>query len=89
MATIIPHDQGTQEWQEWRKTGLGGSDAPVIMGVSPWNTPYKLWAERCGLLAPRRSNSAMDRGNALEPKIRAQYELIRDLEMQPVCPVEF
>jgi putative phage-type endonuclease len=34
------------EWLEWRMEGVGASDAPVIMGVSPWKTPYQLWKEK-------------------------------------------
>ncbi len=65
--------QGTQEWLEMRKNYLGSSDAPVIMGVSPWRTPYQLWEEKQGLLAPQPSNPAMQRGIALEPQARQAY----------------
>lgn len=35
-----------------RRTFLGGSDAPVVMGISPWKTPYQLWLEKTGQAAP-------------------------------------
>lgn len=31
-----------------RRTFLGGSDAPILMGVSPWKTAYQLWLEKTG-----------------------------------------
>lgn len=31
-----------------RRTFLGGSDAPVVLGVSPWKTAYQLWLEKTG-----------------------------------------
>ena len=40
--------QGTSEWLENRKNHIGASDAPVVMGVSPWDTPYKLWENKLG-----------------------------------------
>ncbi len=35
-----------QEWLQWRRKGIGASDAPIIMGASPWTTPYQLWREK-------------------------------------------
>ena len=37
-------------WLKKRKNGLGGSDAAVIMGLTPWKSPYALWAEKTGLI---------------------------------------
>ena len=33
---------------EVRKTGLGGSDCAVILGMSPWKTRYELYLEKTG-----------------------------------------
>jgi len=35
-----------------RKAFIGGSDAPVILGVSPWKSPYQLWLEKTGQEEP-------------------------------------
>src|SRR5947207_2817387 len=61
-------------WHEERRGGLGGSDAPVVMGVSLHKTPYMLWAEKRGMVPPAPPNPAMARGTALEPVARAAYE---------------
>ena len=37
---------------EDRRTFIGGSDAPVILGISPWKTPYELWQEKTGKVEP-------------------------------------
>lgn len=72
------------EWLAWRKQGLGSSDAPIVMGVSQWCTPYRLWEIKTGIYEkPEMSNRAIERGNALEPKARAQYELEHDIDMPP------
>src|SRR5438034_10240332 len=57
-----------------RRLGLGGSDAPIVMGVSPYRTRYMLWAEKRGLIPHAPPNPAMARGTALEPVARAAYE---------------
>lgn len=69
--------QSREEWLKYRKGGIGSSDAPVIMGVSPWSTPFKLYLDK---IEPEvkedDSNSFIkQKGNDIEPRIRAYYEL--------------
>jgi putative phage-type endonuclease len=69
--------QNSKEWYAWRGKGLGASDAPAIMGDSPWTTKFELWGQKTGLL-PRPdlhpfAVSAMERGKLLEPKVREWY----------------
>ena len=65
--------QNTPEWLEMRKSKVGASDAPIILGVSPWKTPFQLWEEKLGLSAPPQMNNAMRRGHELEPIARQAY----------------
>ncbi len=76
--------QGT-EWLEWRMNGLGASDLPIIVGVSPWNTSAKLLLEKTGKLHPKESNWQMRRGISLEPEARSVYEASTGLKMIPSC----
>ncbi len=57
MSALIQH---SNEWLELRKNKIGASDAPIIMKVSPWKTPYRLWEEKLGL-TECVSNQAMKR----------------------------
>jgi predicted phage-related endonuclease len=34
------------DWFKARKKGIGGSDAAVVLGISPWKTPIRLWREK-------------------------------------------
>ena len=34
------------EWLEWRKRGIGGSDASVVCGISRYKSPVELWLEK-------------------------------------------
>lgn len=56
-----------QQWHEWRSQGIGASDAPVVMGVSPFKTLNQLWEEKV-LGKKQEDNAAMARGRELEPK---------------------
>jgi len=76
-----------ENWHEWRKQGLGASDAPVIMGISPYKTRYQLWEEKTGLADHSAGNWATKRGNEMEPRARADYEMRNNIEM-PVAFVE-
>jgi len=66
--------QGTQEWLELRKKYIGSSDAPVIMGVSPWKTPYQLWQEKTGFEEHNQENRNTQYGKMMEPVARSAYE---------------
>lgn len=35
-----------------RTAYLGGSDAPAVLGVSPWRTRYRLWCDKAGIEQP-------------------------------------
>lgn len=73
-----------QSWLEWRKTGLGASDAPIVMGVSPWTTPHQLWEYKTGKSIRQDSNWATRRGNEMEPRARAYLELQLNLDFPPI-----
>ena len=32
-----------EDWLEYRKAGIGGSDASVVCGVSRYKSPVELW----------------------------------------------
>lgn len=83
--TLIDLDQNTDAWLDWRKGGIGGSDAPSIMGVSPWETPLSLWQRRLGKVPAKVMSNAMQRGHDLEPVARALLEREVGLLFEPLC----
>lgn len=82
-------EQGSSEWKLYRQRKIGASSAPVIMKKQlKWSTPFKLWKEMMepagNGIAAQKSNWAIDRGNRLEPAVRAKFELVYDLSMPAV-----
>lgn len=75
--------QGSQEWLKLRKSKIGASDAPIIMGVSPWRTPYQLWEEKLGMNAGQKENAAMRYGKAMEEVARQAYQEVVGVEVSP------
>jgi len=67
--------QGTPEWLEMRKKYIMASDAPAILGLSPWKSVYQVWEDKLGLSLPVEDNWAMKRGRDLEPIAREAYVL--------------
>ena len=57
--------------KENRENYLGGSDIPIIMGISPFKTRYELLLEKAGLKEIEEVDNEYTRyGNVMEPKIR-------------------
>lgn len=67
--------QGSPEWLEYRRTKIGASDAPIIMGESPWNTPDQLMKNKL-LGIHNEINFWMQRGIDLEDSARQCFENI-------------
>jgi putative phage-type endonuclease len=67
--------QSEDEWRAERRQGLGGSDAPVVLGLSPWKQPFTLWGEKIGRLEePVLDSDAVEMGKILEPAILRRYQ---------------
>jgi len=81
---IVNITQRTEEWHEWREGCIGASDAPVIMGVSKWMTPYELWLKKkYGLHS--EDNAAMARGRIMEEQARHAYMHSSKVPVSPAC----
>jgi len=56
-------------WLNWRREGLGASDIAGVLGISPWASPWSVWADKAGLLPPEPENEHMAAGRWLEAAI--------------------
>lgn len=70
-------------WLQVRRSGLGSTDVPVILGVDTRRTPVDVWLEKTGKAAPRKRNESqrMKVGRELEPIIARMYEEVTGLEL--------
>lgn len=48
---------------------LGASEIAAILGLSPWTTPWEVWARKTGRLTEEKESAALDAGVALEPVV--------------------
>jgi len=87
MSTILRLEQGSTEWLAHREKYRNASETPIVMGVSPWQTPYQLWLEKTGRAEPKVT-FPMQRGKELEHTARAAYEALTGNVMQPLVLVD-
>lgn len=80
-------EQGTPEWHEFRKKGIGGSDAPIITGLSKYKTPYQLWQIKLGLADNDKESFIADVGSRMETSARARFALETNIDVIPVCAI--
>lgn len=63
-----------QRWLAERRSGIGGSDAAAILGLSPWTTPVQVWLDKTGRAPEREETEAMRIGTELEDFVARRYE---------------
>lgn len=70
MAANIEIHPDREAWLEARRDGIGGSEAPIVLGVSPYSSPMELWAIKTQRVEPKPATRRMELGNRFEPLIR-------------------
>ena len=85
-ALMLVNTEGMdrQEWLEWRRQGIGGSDASVICGLNKWKSPMELWLEKTGQVEPKEAGEAAYWGTRMEPIIREEFTRKTGLEIEPM-----
>lgn len=76
MSAIIlasTADMPYEDWLEYRKQGIGGSDASVVCGISRYKSPVELWMEKTGQLPYQEAGEAAYWGTQLEALVRAEF----------------
>jgi putative phage-type endonuclease len=61
------------EWLDFRKVGIGGSDVAVICGINKYKSPLQLWMEKIGQVDPEEAGEAAYWGTLMEPIIRTEF----------------
>ena len=82
--------QGSPEWLAHRRTTRNASDAPAMMGSSPYVTRAELvrqYATGVQREIDERTQAIFDRGHEVEPALRALAEKIIGEDLYPVTGV--
>jgi putative phage-type endonuclease len=64
-----------ESWLAARNQGIGGSDAPAAIGISPWKGRFALWSEKVGLVeqADLSNVAAVQWGSRLQYAVGSGY----------------
>lgn len=68
------------DWLEDRRTSIGASEYPAIMGFSPWSNAAKVWDSKKYEVKDERGNADMERGNRSENAILDLWLAERNLD---------
>lgn len=73
---------------ENRNLYIGGSDIPIILGISPFKTRFQLLQEKAGVVENTfTGNEYTAYGDEMESKIRHYINFDRDLPYFPTCQI--
>lgn len=70
---LLPPLTDRDEFVAWRAEGIGASDIAGILGLSPWESPWSIWAAKSGQLDPVDMTDAMAHGLWAEHSITRWY----------------
>lgn len=73
LAETINADPNDPAWHEARRTFIGASDAPAVLGISPWATPLDVWASKLNIGQQFTGNLSTDMGHALEELVASKW----------------
>lgn len=46
QALVKTKDMSHEDWLQWRKRGIGGSDVAAIAGLSKYKSPVGVWLDK-------------------------------------------
>ncbi len=74
LSLIHTADVTREEWLNWRRKGIGGSDAAAILGLDRYRSPFEVYADKVGLKSDEPDNEAMRQGRDLEDYVCKRFE---------------
>lgn len=70
------------DWLDWRRKGIGGSDASVVCGINKYKSPVELWLDKTGQLPYDEAGEAAYWGTVLESLVRSEFTKRTGLEVR-------
>lgn len=76
---VKTEDMAREEWLEFRKKGIGGSDVGAICGINKWKSPIAVYLDKIGAMPNQEKDEvATERmyfGNVLEEVVAREFSL--------------
>lgn len=71
-----------EEWLDFRKSGIGGSDASVVCGINRYKSPMELLMEKTGRQPHQEAGESAYWGTQLEPLARDEFTKRTGIEVK-------
>lgn len=87
MSTIVLTSTDNlpyEDWLEYRKLGIGGSDSSVVCGINRYKSPVELWMEKTDQLPYQEAGEAAYWGTRLENLVRTEFTKRTGIEVKKV-----
>jgi putative phage-type endonuclease len=86
MAIVLASTEGMPyaDWLEYRRLGIGGSDASVVCGINKYKSTVELWAEKTGQLPRQEAGEAAYWGTRLESLVCEEFTARTGIAVTPV-----
>ena len=81
---VLDLEQGTEEWLDWRHSGIGASEASTVMGDNRFQSASELLYQKKNKINTG-SNEKMRLGTSLEPEARDLYIEETGMLVEPLC----
>lgn len=81
----VLNPQSSEEWLKLRKSAIGGSDIPAVMGYSQYKTRARLLLEKKNGIDTSLSEYVQEQAAQREAEARYRLGNILKLDLQPMC----
>ena len=71
-----------QEWLNYRRSGIGGSDAGAIAGLNPYKSSISVYLDKTGQIEPVEQTDAMYWGTVLEKVVADEFTTRTNLKVR-------
>lgn len=73
LKLVSTTDLTRDAWLDWRRKGIGGSEAAAVAGLSRFNTPMQVYLDKLGMAPEVEENEAMYWGTQHEDMIAKEF----------------
>ena len=87
LVLVDTEDLTREEWLDWRRRGIGGSDVSAIIGISPFRTARDIYYDKLGIAVVEENEGnwvAMEMGHLLEDLVAKIFERKTGLKIYQV-----
>jgi putative phage-type endonuclease len=82
LRLVSTKDMEKDEWLEWRKQGIGGSEVAAICGYSKYSSPLSVYLDKLDEIPPLEDNPKMKAGRMLEDVIAQWFSEETGIKVQ-------